>query len=118
MLEGVIARGDRRLDEVIYQAWSSGCKFDGWSEYFKFESWMQAFAACEIDPVFYVERQRANNELFPWDFLDTGVSKAYLYEENELATVGICTPDCRLAGCLSCGVCSELEVELDLKEEG
>jgi len=118
MLEGVIARGDRKLDAVIYEAWQSGCKFDGWSEYFKFEPWMQAFAAFDIDPAFYVERQRANDELFPWDFLDTGVSKAYLYEENELATVGVCTPDCRLVGCLNCGVCPELEVNLDLKEEG
>ena len=118
MLEGVIARGDRRLDEVIYHAWQRGCKFDGWSEYFKFEQWMEAFAACNIDPAFYVERQRAYNEMFPWDFIDTGVSKAYLYEENELATVGICTPDCRQVGCLSCGVCPELGVNLDLKEEG
>jgi len=118
MLEGVLARGDRRLGEVIYQAWLNGCKFDGWSEYFKYEQWMEAFTTCNIDPTFYVERERPYNELFPWDFIDTGVSKAYLYEENVMATTGLCTPDCRQVGCLSCGVCPELEVNLDLKEEG
>ena len=118
MLEGVIARGDRKLSQVIYRAWLSGCKFDGWSEYFKFNPWMQAFADCNIDPAFYSERQRPYNELFPWDFVDTGVSKAYLAEENELATVGICTSDCRQVGCLNCGVCTELGVNLDIKEEG
>lgn len=118
MLEGVFARGDRRLGEVIYQAWQGGCKFDGWSEYFKYDQWAEAFTTCNIDPTFYVERQRAYNELFPWDFIESGVSKAYLYEENELATTGLCTPDCRQVGCLSCGVCSELEVDLDIKEEG
>ncbi len=118
MLEGVIARGDRKLSKVIYRAWLSGCKFDGWSEYFKFDPWMQAFADCNIDPAFYSERQRPNNELFPWDFVDTGVSKTYLADENELATVGICTSDCRQVGCLNCGVCTELGVNLDIKEEG
>ena len=118
MLEGVIARGDRRLGKVIYHAWQSGCKFDGWSEYFKFEQWMNSFEACEIDPAFYVERQRPYNEVFPWDFVDTGVSKAYLYEENELANAAFCTPDCRQVGCLSCGVCPEFGANLDIKEEG
>lgn len=118
MLEGVIARGDRRLGTVIYQAWHNGCKFDGWSEYFRFEKWMEAFASCGIDPAFYVERQRPYNELFPWDFIDTGMSKNYLAGENEAANAAICTPDCRQAGCLNCGVCTALGVDLDLKEEG
>jgi len=118
MLEGVLARGDRRLGRVIYHAWLNGCKFDGWSEYFKFEEWMKAFETCEIDPAFYVERQRTYNELFPWDFIDTGVSKAYLYEENELATAAFCTLDCRQVGCLNCGICPDFGVNLDIKEEG
>lgn len=118
MLEGVIARGDRRLGAVIYRAWCSGCKFDGWSEYFIFEKWMEAFTDCGIDPAFYVERQRPYSELFPWDFIDTGVNKDYLAEENEAANAAICTPDCRQAGCLNCGVCPALGVDLDIKEEG
>lgn len=117
MLEGVMARGDRRLAEVIYKAWQKGCKFDGWSEYFKFEQWMEAFADCHIAPEFYVERQRPYDEIFPWDFMDTGVSKAYLYKENEMASAAISTPDCRQAGCVDCGICPDFGVYLDQKEE-
>jgi radical SAM family uncharacterized protein len=117
MLEGVLARGDRRLANVIYQAWQRGCKFDGWSEYFKYEGWMDAFAHCQIDPTFYVERQRDRDELFPWDFIDTGVSKEYLYKENEMAFQGVSTPDCRKAGCLDCGICPDFGVNIDIKEE-
>jgi radical SAM family uncharacterized protein len=95
MLEGVLARGDRRLDEVIYRAWSLGCKFDGWSEYFRFGLWVDAFRECGLDPAFYVERVRGRDEIFPWDFIDTGVSKSYLLNENELADVGWPTNDCR-----------------------
>lgn len=118
MLEGVLARGDRKLADVIYQAWQKGCKFDGWSEYFKFEQWMESFSDCQIDPAFYVERQRAYDELFPWDFIDTGINKSYLWEENELASTALSTPDCRQAGCVGCGICPGFEVNLDLKEEG
>ena len=118
VLEGVIARGDRRLAAVIHRAWQNGCKFDGWSEYFKFETWAAAFEACQIDPAFYVERQRPYNEILPWDFIDTGVSKDYLYEENELAAMASPTPDCRQAGCLNCGICPDFGVDLDIKEEG
>lgn len=117
MLEGVMARGDRRLAEVIHKAWQKGCKFDGWSEYFKFEQWMEAFADCHIAPEFYVERQRPYDEIFPWDFMDTGVSKAYLYKENEMASAAISTPDCRQAGCVDCGICPDFGVYLDQKEE-
>ncbi len=108
-LEGVMARGDRRLGEVIYQAWQRGCKFDGWSEYFRFSTWMQVFADCQIDPNFYI-RERSYDELFPWDFIDTGVSKAYLRLENERALQGISTPDCRTEDCVGCGVCPHFEI--------
>jgi hypothetical protein len=118
VLEGVIARGDRRLAPVIHRAWQNGCKFDGWSEYFQFETWATAFKACQIDPAFYVERQRPYTEILPWDFIDTGVSKDYLYEENELAAMASPTPDCRQAGCLNCGICPAFGVDLDIKEEG
>jgi radical SAM family uncharacterized protein len=117
MLEGVMARGDRRIADVIYKAWQRGCKFDGWSEYFKFEQWMEAFAECQIDPDFYTDRQRPYDEIFPWDFIDIGVSKAYLYKENEMASAAISTPDCRQAGCVDCGICPDFGVYLDQKEE-
>ncbi len=116
MLEGVMARGDRRLAQVIHKAWLRGCKFDGWSEYFKFEQWMEAFADCHIEPEFYT-RERSYNEIFPWDFMETGVSKAYLYKENEMALIAMSTPDCRQVGCLECGICPDFGVYLDQKEE-
>ncbi|MDD3268353.1 MAG: TIGR03960 family B12-binding radical SAM protein [Syntrophomonadaceae bacterium] len=115
-LEGVIARGDRKLSAVIYRAWQKGCKFDGWSEYFHFNWWMEAFGECQIDPNFYTERSRAYNEKLPWDFIDIGVSKAYLYEENEMAKMAETTPDCRQAGCSYCGICPSFEINLDIKE--
>ncbi len=117
-LEGVIARGDRRLSAAIYLAWQKGCKFDGWSEYFHFDRWMEAFSECGIDPGFYTERSRAYTEKLPWDFIDIGVSKAYLYEENEMAKMAETTPDCRQAGCSSCGLCPAFGVSLDIKEAG
>ncbi len=109
-LEGVMARGDRRLSEVIYQAWRMGCKFDGWSEYFSFTTWMEAFAQCRLDPDFYI-RERSRDELFPWDFIDIGVDKDYLWQENEHACHRILTPDCRQDGCVDCGVCPRFEFE-------
>lgn len=108
-LEGVIARGDRRLGKVIYEAWQRGCKFDGWSEHFNFTAWMQVFADCRLDPHFYI-RERSYDEILPWDFIDSGVSKAYLRLENERALQGILTPDCRNDKCAGCGVCPHFEV--------
>lgn len=116
VLEGVIARGDRRLGDVIYHAWQNGCRFDGWSEHFKYDKWMESFRACDIDPAFYVERERPAGELFPWDFIDTGINKYYLLDENQLADFGMCTPDCRQVGCLNCGVCFEFGLYPDIKE--
>lgn len=118
MLEGVIARGDRRLCRVIYQAWENGCKFDGWSEYFDFPKWQSAFADCKLDPDFYTLRERGYDEIFPWDFIDIGVSKDYLREENKRADWGETTADCRLDGCDDCGICPAFGVALDIKEVG
>lgn len=116
MLEGVMARGDRRLSDVIYTAWKKGCKFDGWSEYFQFDLWVEAFGQCGVDPAFYVYRPRGCDELFPWDFIDTGVSKEYLCQQDQMADAAIPTPDCRQAGCLECGICTDFGVALDIKE--
>jgi len=118
MLEGVIARGDRRLSRVIHQAWQRGCKFDGWSEYFDFDRWKAAFNDCEIDPAFYTQRIRGYDEIFPWDFIDIGVSKEYLREEDLRADLGKTTADCRVDGCDDCGICPGFSVNLDIKEVG
>lgn len=114
-LEGVIARGDRRLGKVIYRAWQKGCKFDGWSEYFKYDKWLEAFSDCVIDPDFYTRRERLRPERFPWDIIDTGISRAYLWREAKQAEEAAATPDCRMEKCTGCGVCPLLQVDLDLK---
>jgi radical SAM family uncharacterized protein len=115
-LEGVIARGDRRLASPIFKAWQKGCKFDGWSEYFHFDLWMEALQECNIDPDFYNLRRRDYEEVFPWDFIETGIDREYLIEEDERAEKGISTPDCRQEGCRDCGVCMALGVDLQIKE--
>lgn len=114
-LEGVMARGDRRVAQVIYEAWKLGCKFDGWSEYFRFDRWMEAFNKAGVDPEFYTGRERSYDEILPWDFIDVGVSKEYLQHENEKAIQGETTPDCRVDGCVGCGVCQHFDCELDIK---
>ena len=103
VLEGVFARGDRKLSKVILKAFELGAKFDGWQEYFDYDIWMQAFEACGVDPDFYTIRERSYDELFPWDIIDPGVSKEYLISENENALKGVTTIDCR-EGCTACGV--------------
>ncbi|MGR6835376.1 TIGR03960 family B12-binding radical SAM protein [Syntrophomonas erecta] len=115
-LEGVIARGDRRLSGAIYRAWELGCKFDGWSEYFRFDLWQQAFKECGINVDDYT-RERSYEELLPWDFINTGVTKAFLRRENEKALSGETTADCRQDQCNSCGICPSFEVDLDIREE-
>jgi hypothetical protein len=67
VLEGVFARGDRRLGAALYKAWQQGERFDGWDECFKFDLWQQVFADCGLDPHFYADRVRGEQELFPWE---------------------------------------------------
>lgn len=106
-IEGVIARGDRRLNEVLIKAYELGCKFDGWREHFNYNLWLEAFDVLGIDPDFYNTRQRDYDEILPWDHLDCGVTKAYLIKENEKAKNGDYTIDCR-ENCTSCGVNSQI----------
>ncbi|MBQ4073708.1 MAG: TIGR03960 family B12-binding radical SAM protein [Clostridia bacterium] len=103
MLEACVARGDRRLGDVIYTAWKKGCRLDSWNEHFKFDLWMDAFRECGLDPAFYAHRERPYEELLPWQFIDAGVSQEYLKRENEKAKAGITTKDCR-KGCNGCGL--------------
>ena len=100
-LEGIIARGDRRLSKVIYTAWKDGCKFDAWDEHFKYETWINAFKKCDIDPAFYANRKREFDEINPWDHIDFGVSKDFLIREDKKAYAAITTAHCRnqCAGC-------------------
>ena len=102
LLEGVLARGDRRLSAVIYSAFKKGCKFDSWDDQFKFDLWMQAFEENSIDPYFYTKRKREFTEVLPWDHLDFGVSRKFLEKENIKAHENKTTPHCRIQ-CAGCG---------------
>ncbi|CUX50804.1 TIGR03960 family B12-binding radical SAM protein [Clostridium sp. C105KSO13] len=102
VLEGVFARGDRRVGKVIEEAYRLGCLYDSWTESFSNEKWMKAFCNTNTDIEFYTTRERNLNELFPWDFIDIGVSRDFLKKEWERAKQGIITPNCRM-GCSGCG---------------
>lgn len=102
VLEGVLARGDRRVGPVIEEAYKNGAIFDSWSEFFKNEIWMDAFKTCGVDIDFYTTRERGLDELFPWDFIDAGVTKKFLKREWQQALNGEVTPNCRQK-CSGCG---------------
>ena len=102
VLEGVFARGDRRVARALERAYEKGCIFDAWSEFFDNETWMEAFAETGVSIDFYNTRSRALDELLPWDFIDCGVTKEFLRREWEQAKAGVVTPNCR-AQCSGCG---------------
>ena len=106
ILEGVFARGDRRLSAVLENAWRLGCKFDAWDEYFDFDKWTQAFEQAGIDRAFYTSRKRPFDEILPWDLIDCGVTKAFFRRECERAYEGATTPNCR-EKCAGCGLHGE-----------
>ncbi|MDU2490138.1 MAG: TIGR03960 family B12-binding radical SAM protein [Clostridium celatum] len=102
-MEAVFARGDRRTCDVLIKAFEKGAKFDGWSEYFKMDIWNEAMGECNLDPDFYVYRDRSYEEILPWDFIDIGVNRKYLERENEKAKKAELTKNC-LEGCTGCGI--------------
>lgn len=108
-LEGVFARGDRRLSKALLMAYRKGARFDGWSEHFKFDVWMSAFHEAGLDPHFYANRERAHEELLPWEHVSAGVDKKFLLQEYQNAMEGTVTRDCRRDDCSACGVCSSLD---------
>ncbi len=101
-LEGVFARGDRRLCGVMETAWRKGCRFDSWDECFSFEKWMEAFEECGVDPYFYTSRKRSYDEILPWDHMDYGIGKKFFQKEAEKAYQSVTTPHCR-EKCNACG---------------
>ena len=102
VLEGVMARGDRRVGKVIEEAYRLGCLFDSWTETFRNDLWMQAFDNTCVDIAFYNQRVRGKDEIFPWDFIDIGVSRSFLRREWERAMNETVTPNCR-EQCSGCG---------------
>lgn len=101
-LEAVFSRGDRRLGRAIEEAWRRGAKFDSWSEYFDLNRWLETFRDCGIDPHFYANRVRKDDEVFPWEVTSTGVTRAFLARERKQAYAAVITPDCRHQ-CSGCG---------------
>lgn len=102
VLEGILARGDRRLAPAIQKAYEAGAIFDAWSESFRPECWEQAFAECGIDTDFYTVRDRSTEEILPWDFINIGVTKEFLIREWNTARAEKVTPNCRMR-CSGCG---------------
>ena len=102
ILEGLLARGDRRVGKVIYEAYRDGCLFDAWTDYFDMKKWEAAIERAGIDMDFYTTRERSTDELLPWDFIDTGMTKAFMKREYEKARKGQTTKNCR-EGCGGCG---------------
>lgn len=106
-LEAVLAKGNRKLCDVIYTAWKKGCKFDSWSEHFHYDKWIESFEECNINPDFYANRKIPYDEILPWEHLDYYVSKEFFVRENKTAHQAVTTPHCRLK-CSACGVSKEI----------
>lgn len=102
ILEGVFARGDRKIAKSIYDAYQKGCIYDAWSEYFNYNTWMEVFKENGIDIDFYTSRERSADEIFPWDFIDIGVTKKFLRKEYDRAVDEKVTPNCKMS-CSGCG---------------
>ena len=102
VLEGILARGDRRISQAILEVYNNGGYFDAWNEFFDYSKWIDAFNKCKIDTDFYTKRQRNDDEVFPWDFIDAGVTKDFLLREWKTALSETVTPNCRMR-CSGCG---------------
>ena len=102
VLEGIFARGDRKVAQVILEAYRRGCLLDSWSEYFHNDVWMECFKDCGLDIGFYTTRVREDDEIFPWDFLDCGVTREFLLREWKKAQAQTVSPNCKVQ-CQGCG---------------
>ncbi len=111
ILEGVFARGDRRLSAVLLKAFQKGCRFDGWSECFDYSLWDASFSEAGLSTEFYTERRRPFDEVFPWDHLNPGVTKPFLQKEYQRALELARTEDCKVDVCTACGVCDHKVVK-------
>jgi len=109
-LEGVFARGDRRLTRPLIKAWEKGARYDAWGEHFNMERWKDSFKECDVDPDTYLYRKRSLNEIMPWEHISSGVTTEYLKKERQNAFNNIMIPDCRKK-CLNCGVCDFEEIK-------
>ncbi len=115
LLEGVFARGDRRLSRVIMEAHNLGCRFDGWSEHFQFDLWKRAFDSCGLSMESYANRRRAFSELLPWEHIDSGIEKEFLLRDWERSMGGETAAQCSGDSCKDCGICEHNGARLQLK---
>ncbi len=122
IVEGLLSRGDRRVGRVILQAWRDGARFDGWSEHFSFDRWMNAAAVAladePVDVDWFTTRERQQSEVLPWGHLDSGLDADWLWEDwqDSLSEVGV--EDCRWTPCFDCGVCDQMETEIQVGPTG
>ena len=122
VIEGLLSRGDRRVGAVIEEVWRGGGKFDGWSEYFSYDRWaaatQTALAPHGIDLAWYTTRERGQSEVLPWDHLDAGLDRDWLWQDYQDAVLGAEVEDCRWSGCYDCGVCPQFGTEIQIGPTG
>jgi radical SAM family uncharacterized protein len=122
IVEGLLSRGDRRVAAVIRAAWADGGRFDGWSEHFSFDRWMRAAAVGladqPVDVDWYTTRERDYAEVLPWDHLDSGLDRDWLWEDWQDALNGVEVEDCRWTPCFDCGVCPEMDTQIEVGPTG
>lgn len=122
IVEGLLSRGDRRVGRVIEAVWRAGGRFDGWSEHFSYERWMEC-AEAELTPLgvdvdWYTTRERDYDEVLPWDHLDAGLDRDWLWDDWQDALDEVNVDDCRWTPCFDCGVCQELDTEIQVGPTG
>jgi len=118
LIEGLLARGDRRVGAVIERVWREGGRFDGWSEHFSYERWMSAAEAVGVSVAWYTTRERERDEILPWDHLDSGLERDWLWEDWQDALAGREQDDCRWTPCFDCGVCPSMDTEIQIGPTG
>jgi radical SAM family uncharacterized protein len=122
IIEGLLSRGDRRVGAVIEQVWADGARFDGWSEHFSFDRWAsaaeRALADQPVDLDWYTTRERGYTEVLPWDHLDSGLDKEWLWQDWQDALEQVEVEDCRWTPCYDCGVCPQLGTEIQVGPTG
>jgi len=122
LIEGLLSRGDRRVGAVIRRVWENGGRFDGWSEHFSYEKWVSA--AAEVLPAFgvglawFTTRERDEQEVLPWDHLDSGLDKDWLWKDWQDSLTEFEQDDCRWTPCFDCGVCPSMDTEIQIGPTG
>ncbi|WP_214110072.1 TIGR03960 family B12-binding radical SAM protein [Acrocarpospora catenulata] len=118
IVEGLLSRGDRRVGRVIHAVWADGGRFDGWSEHFSYERWMKAAAEVGVDVDWYTIREREEHEVLPWDHLDAGLDREWLWQDWQDALSDVEVEDCRWTPCYDCGVCPSMGTEIQIGPTG